>query len=169
MWSLGRALLFVISSPAANGRSRRYVMRNASPGYICYCAQHCPHILVYTVYIYKVNCPCITTTTEISHYDIDDTVDGRNSANHLGCIKVCIDNGTFTISAGGGFLPSTLPQARVMPEIIGVSEAAVHMGPTHRRNPHGNNSRIVHFQLSRSFWGKLTWKMENRWTLMNFF
>lgn len=88
-------MLFVISSPAANGRSRRYFLL-------------CPTLPAHTSVYCKVNCPCITTTTDISHYDIDDTVDGRNPYKHLGCIKVCIDNGTFTISAGARFLASTV-------------------------------------------------------------
>ena len=36
------------------------------------------------------------------------TVDGRHPANHLGCIKLVVNNGIFTISTGEVPLPSTV-------------------------------------------------------------
>jgi len=42
---------------------------------------------------------------------MDDTVDGRNSANHLGCMIRLMNNGRKYLSTGAGSLPATVCQA----------------------------------------------------------
>ena len=50
---------------------------------------------------------------------MDDTVDGRNSANHLGCMIRFMKNGRKYLSTGAGFLPATVCLPQLLP-VVGI-------------------------------------------------